>query len=62
MKKVLSIVAVVALAASFTACKKCAQCTYDANGFSYDTGEFCGKPGEVKDAVAQLESAGYTCN
>lgn len=49
MKKVILIVAVVALAVTgFTSCKKCTDCKVTSGTFAYDPGEYCGTPADVK--------------
>ena len=61
MKKVLSIVAVAALAVSFTACKKDYTCTYEYEllGVTYTATAECTKCS--KKDVQELEDSGYTC-
>jgi len=68
MKKILTFAAVAVFALSMASCQTCYDCEYEATILGTtisDSQEICSGDGasksDVEDAVAILESGGYTC-
>ncbi len=60
MKKIVLVLSVIALSASFTSCKKCVECSHPSYG---DTDEYCGGDAFQRDIYKSgMEASGYNCN
>lgn len=60
MKKMLLTFAVLVVAASFSSCKKCVECSHPVYG---DTDEYCGGDAIQRNLYQdQMETGGYNCS